>query len=171
MMMSRSAVQHEAIQSTDNLRRQHRELLRLSRDIAAWLKVDAISTGAVRLRAQIAALSGVLNVHLAMEDGVMYPRLRVHDDPGIRAVAARYVDEMGGLKKTFVEYSRRWNTPEAMRAAPGDFIRESHAVLDALTHRIMREEAELYPLVDGDRSRGPETPHVRTESIGSARAR
>jgi Hemerythrin HHE cation binding domain len=165
MMMFRSSVQHDVILSTDNLRRQHRELLRLAREIAARLQGAAIATDATRLRSQIAALSGILNVHLAMEDGVMYPRLLVHEDPGIRALAARYVGEMGDLKKTFVDYSRRWNTPEAMRAAPGDFIRESRAVLDALTRRIGREEAELYPLVDGARSRGPAEPHVAGEPI------
>jgi hypothetical protein len=169
--MFRSDFHHDVILSTGNLRRQHRELLRLSKDIAEWLVPDAIAQSAHKLRGLLAALSGVLNVHLAMEDGVMYPRLQAHDDPAIRAVAARYVDEMGGLKKTFAEYSRRWNTPEAMQAAPGDFIRESHALLDALTHRIMREEAELYPLVDGDPSRSAPMPRVRAEPLASARAR
>jgi hypothetical protein len=78
---------------------------------------------------------------------------------------------MGGLKQTFADYSRRWNTPEAMQAAPGDFIRESRAVLDALMHRIMREERELYPLVDGDQPRTSPGPRVRAELFGSARAR
>jgi hypothetical protein len=170
-MMFRPDLHHEVLLSTGNLRRQHRELLRLSKDIAESLKPDAIAQHAAKLRGLIAALSGVLNVHLAMEDGVMYPRLQAHDDPEIRGLAARYVDEMGGLKKTFAEYSRRWNTPEAMRAAPGDFIRESHAVFDALTHRIMREEAELYPLVDGEPPRSLPKPRVRAEPLASDRAR
>src|SRR5262249_11512014 len=135
-MMVRAALDHDVILGTDNLRRQHRELLRLSRDIAALLKPEAIAQSALKLRALLSALSGILNVHLAMEDGAMYPRLCAHADPEIRALATRYVGEMGGLKKTFADYVRRWNTPEAMQAAPGGFIRESRAVLDALTHRI-----------------------------------
>jgi Hemerythrin HHE cation binding domain len=165
VMMFRPSVRYDVILSTDNLRRQHRELLRLARELAARLHGAAVATDATRLRSQIAALSGILNVHLAMEDGVMYPRLLVHEDPRIRTLAARYVDEMGDLKKVFADYSRRWNTPEAMRAAPAEFIRESRAVLDALTRRIGREEGELYPLVDADRSRGSADPHVAGEPI------
>src|SRR5262249_10153142 len=101
----------------------------------------------------------------------MYPRLCAHDDPEIRALATRYADEMGGLKKTLAEYSRRWHTPEAMRAAPGDFIRESHTVMDALAHRILHEDAELYPLVDGALPRSSPKPRVRAEPLASDRAR
>jgi Hemerythrin HHE cation binding domain len=177
MIMFRSPVQHDVILSTDNLRRQHRELLRLAREIAARLHGAAIMTDAAKLRSQIAMLSGILNVHLAMEDGVMYPRLRLHEDPRIRALAARYVDEMGDLKKTFVDYSRRWNTPEAMRAAPGDFIRESRAVLDALTRRIGREAPRI-PTSPGSRStgssqrtRGSSRPATPRERMGARAGR
>jgi hypothetical protein len=136
--------------STANLRRQHAALLQLSSEISASLRSEeGVVRDAHRLRTQLSALAGILNVHLAMEDGVMYPRLRVDQDPSIRLIARRFVEEMGDLRRSFAEYAHRWNTPEAIRAAPREFARESRLILEALTLRIAREEHELYPLVDG----------------------
>jgi hemerythrin-like domain-containing protein len=101
-----------------------------------------------KIRVSLAQLGGVLNVHLAMEDGVLYPQLLQHAEPAVRSTAKRYVEEMGALRSSYNEYVKRWSTPAAIGERRVDFVRETGALIAALTRRMAREDDELYPLAD-----------------------
>ncbi len=55
---------------------------------------------------------------------------------------------MGGLYDTLGSFLAAWPSAAAIEAAPGEFIRQAMRVFRVLGKRMLREEAELYPLVD-----------------------
>lgn len=145
------------MKSTDNLRRQHRELLRIGAEMVGLLAMEAAQRDVYKLRSLIAQMAGILNVHLAMEDGVMYPQLLRHPDPELRAIAKRFIDEMGGLKAAFTAYVEKWNVPRAIMDEPVTFARETKNLVDLLSRRIEREDRDLYPEVDAIAAGTPRT--------------
>jgi hypothetical protein len=56
-------------------------------------------------------------------------------------------DEMGGLAAAFGLYAQRWDAMSIEKNWVG-FCHESNEIIAALTSRIMREDHELYPLID-----------------------
>ncbi len=90
-------------------------------------------------------LFGKFSIHLALEDRLLYPKLRNWPVPHLQAVANRFEVEMGGMKAEFDRYRRSWPGPQAISAAPARFVAETLAVLGALEQRINREDQDLYP--------------------------
>lgn len=90
-------------------------------------------------------LFGKFSIHLALEDRLLYPKLRNWPVPHLQAVANRFEVEMGGMKAKFDRYRRSWPGPQAISAAPARFVAETLAVLGALEQRINREDQDLYP--------------------------
>ncbi len=125
---------------------EHRELLGLLGQLSAAIArpEPAPQVELFDLRMKICA---TLIGHLKVEDWSVYPMLIAHADPAVAAKARRFNDEMGGLASTFACYSRRWTTMMIQTHWSG-FCSESAEIIEALTRRIEREEAELYPLVD-----------------------
>jgi Hemerythrin HHE cation binding domain len=130
---------------TDNLRRQHQDLLAMVGELTRRIKAEP---GDARgLRTQLSALAGKLTVHLAMEDKALYPRLVEVNVANSRSIAKAFQQEMGGLAGAFTDYNQKWQL-NAIAADPSGFARESHAVFSAIGKRIAREDGELYPLAD-----------------------
>lgn len=100
----------------------------------------------------LARLTGILRIHLALEDEILYPALRNSPDPQIAAIGQRYWDEMGGLADTFLDFIDRWKRADALLANQERFRSESAAVFKALEKRIEREHHEVYPLAERTRS-------------------
>ena len=100
--------------------------------------------------------AGKLSVHASMENDALYPRLLEHHDPTIRASARVLMDEVGALYEAFGEYARKWPTVVSIEADPRAFARDTREVLRVLAFRMMRENDELYPLVDA--IEGPPSP-------------
>ena len=130
---------------TDNFRRQHQELLALVGELTGKLKVEPGDTRG--LRNLLSALAGKLTVHLAMEDKALYPRLAEAKVETARGLARAFQQEMGGLAQAFANYNQKWQA-DTIKADPGGFARETHAVFAAIGRRIGRENEELYPLAD-----------------------
>ena len=95
----------------------------------------------------IAQLSGLIGVHLTMEDKVMYPKLLSHPDEKIRQIARRFKDEMGGLVHAWKEYSSKWMLARNIKDDFSGFNDETDKVFTALRERVRREDNELYPLL------------------------
>jgi len=128
---------------TDKFRAQHDEILTLAQEITDKLK-NQPDPGL--LRKLLSNLAGKVNFHLAMEDKALYPRL-MQQDPQAKAMAARFLKEMGGLAQVFIDYNNKWQV-SAIRSDLAGFSEETRKVLGALGHRISRENTELYPLAD-----------------------
>ena len=132
---------------TDNLRRQHTEILKMAGEINHLIGGGAVKN-ATALRGVLARLTGVVKVHLAMEDSSMYPLMVAAKDGQIATMARRYQKEMGGLAEAYVKDSERWKQGGAIEAEAGDFTAQTSEVFGKLATRIQREDEELYPLVD-----------------------
>ena len=129
---------------TDKFRVQHDEILALTREISGKLKPDA---DASLIRKLLSNLAGKVNFHLAMEDKALYPRLQQQSDANARALATKFMTDMGGLASVFMAYNNKWQV-SAIKSDPEGFAHETRKVFGALAHRIQRENTELYPLAD-----------------------
>jgi hypothetical protein len=92
-------------------------------------------------------LSFCLISHLKGEDWVLYPRLFASPDPSVAQTARELCLEMGGLAEAYVDYAERWNAHSIEQDWSG-YCAETHGILMALTTRIIRENRELYPLLE-----------------------
>jgi hemerythrin-like domain-containing protein len=133
---------------TDNLRKQHADILSLAREINGKLSSTLSEADAADVRPLLSKLAGVVSLHLAMEDKTLYPNLAAHPDTSSRATAQRYHDEMGSIGVVFNTYISTWRTTAQMLEDPARFNIESKAIFNALSKRIHLENTELYPLLD-----------------------
>lgn len=128
------------------LRQDHADLVdivgRLSKVVVAPTSPSMVELFDLRRE-----LASTLIAHLKAEDWALYPQLMASDDPHVAATARAFSDEMGGLSAAFSVYSQRW---DAMSISQDwhSFCLETKDIIAALTDRIVRENRELYPLVD-----------------------
>lgn len=133
---------------TKMFRDQHDDLLATATKLRSELRADRIAKDPGPARRCVMQLVGKLGVHLSMEDKSLYPMLVQHHDPSVRAVASRFLTEMGGIAKALADYQKTWSSEAEMKADPQGFVKQTGAVLEALGKRVQRENSELYRLVD-----------------------
>jgi hemerythrin-like domain-containing protein len=135
---------------TDNLRRQHQEIIAIVTDMQKTIRQSRAIDVTVgdKLRKSLVDLSGRVTVHLATEDQVVYPKMMKHTDPKVSSTAKRFADEMGGIGEVFKGYLSRWRTGVAIANDSSKFVQETQQIASALSSRIEREERELYPMID-----------------------
>lgn len=130
--------------SRELLSSEHAELGEISNEIL-WL-LRQPTPAMAELSALRWRLSRVLLVHLAREDGSLYPELRRSSDAATRGIAARFEMQMGSLAQDYRAYAARWPA-DAIAAGWSRFCAETRTMLLALKRRIQREEIELYPRI------------------------
>ncbi len=131
---------------TKKLREDHDELLKLAdvfRDIIAQ-PVPPVGIDLIEFRS---AFAKQLLAHLTREDWLLYPSLLQTSDRVIVATTQSFIDEMGGLLNALKAWSANWPA-ERISTDWATFVAETSDLLDALTRRIVRENEELYPLVE-----------------------
>lgn len=132
-MLDRACLSHE-----------HAELDALAGELLACVTRDEPDLDAVaRVRW---AMSRRLAEHLAKEDRLLYPRVQASADAHAARIADRFAREMGGLAAAYRDYIAGWSA-DRIRSEWLAFRAHSRTVIEALRHRIGREERELYPLV------------------------
>jgi hypothetical protein len=130
----------------DNLSKQHRHLAKIGSEMFGWLDAGKLrKAGGVEAHRCIATLTGVLRVHLTMEDRSFYPGLLDHKDPELRALAARLLDERRRIERRYEQYRERWATASAIVAAPEAFIDDSREILGLLWQRMHDEDERFHP--------------------------
>ena len=133
---------------TAAFRRQHDDILKIAGQLMPYLKAPArIAPESEAIRSILAQLFGALNVHLAMEDKGLYPKMLGSSDARVRAMAERYQAEMGGIGEVVQAYNTKWTAP-AIAGDPRGFAVATKGLLQALSARIKAENTELYPLMD-----------------------
>jgi hypothetical protein len=85
--------------------------------------------------------------HLKLEDWALYPRLIESGDDDISATGESFRQEMGGLAPAFLTYCDRW-TASTIPLDWAGYCSDTRAILDALTDRLLRENRELFPLLE-----------------------
>ncbi|HEX9102084.1 MAG TPA: hemerythrin domain-containing protein [Polyangia bacterium] len=130
----------------DNLTRQHRELVRTATEMFGWLDAAKLrARGGGEVHRALSSLSGILKVHLAMEDRSLYPHLVNHRDAQLRTLALRFLDERVELREQYDEYKARWLSTAAIEAGAERFIDETRAILGMLWNRMRMEDEILHP--------------------------
>ncbi len=133
---------------TAKLREDHDDLLKLADDFREII-AQPDAPPAIDLANFRNEFSRQLLAHLTREDWLLYPSLLQSSDRVIVATAQSFIDEMGGMLKTCKTWSATWPT-ERIFAEWVNFGIETAKLLDALARRIVRENQELYPLVERD---------------------
>ena len=130
----------------DNLTRQHRELVRTATQMFGWLDAKKLRThGAHDAYNTLASLSGILNVHLAMEDRSLYPNLINHRDLQLRTLAQRFLNERAALRQRYDEYRATWSSASVIEGGAERFIDDTRAILGMLWTRMKMEDDVLHP--------------------------
>ena len=130
-------------------RSQHAEIVKLVQGVQVFLAPGKLPGAAADVRLKLSELAAKTTLHLAMEDGSLYPRLMAHEDPKVRDTASRFNNEMSAISAVFETYTAKW-TESAIREDSTGFIEETTKLFTALANRIQRENTELYPLLEQD---------------------
>ena len=100
------------------------------------------------IAAQIVAMSGMIKLHLAVEQRYLYPAAQACGLATVARLGRQYESEMHGIAGAYLDFAGRWNTPVRLAAEPEAFRSEANTVLHALYQRMRREDRELYPAVE-----------------------
>ncbi len=129
-------------------RSQHADLVPGIGRIQQFASPAALATNAPEAVRLLMELTGQLNLHLAMEDESLYPKLAKAGDARTAETARRFQIEMGGLRRAFEGFLVDWSSPEKLQAEPAKFLAAWGGIVKALAARVEREEKELYPLAE-----------------------
>lgn len=127
---------------------QHKALLEVAETIIERLDADRLATDAEEVSLDLSRLLGLLTLHLAMEDNVLYPQLLKKDDPVVFETARRFMDEMGGISGEAKSFVEKWPSAAAIQTASEEFVTDASQLLMVLSERIDREDRELFPLLE-----------------------
>ena len=131
---------------TDNLKRQHQEIVKIVTEISGYLIPDRAKADAPKVHTLLSSLAGKLKLHLATEDKILYPELLKHNDEKVKVVTKKFMTEMGTIGAVFEGYLGKWKTPADIQNNPAGFVADTKGLFDVLAKRVTKEEAELYPL-------------------------
>jgi hypothetical protein len=87
----------------------------------------------------------VLAVHFAAKDHALYPTLLSDSRTDVSALAKKFKRDMAGLKKSFLEYAKRWSR-DAIQEHAYSFAQETNKILPVLVERFAHEERDFYPV-------------------------
>ena len=128
------------------LRAEHATLVEIATRLSAIIAEPQLPAAA-ELFAVRGQLNSVLIAHLKAEDWVLYPRLFASADAAVEQTARAFSDEMGDLADAYMAHTQKWTAP-SIAADWSGYCKETAAILDALSNRIVRENRELYPLLE-----------------------
>ncbi len=115
----------------DKFKQQHLAILAAIDDLRQLAR-GGVAAQAQAIAEQIVAMSGLIKLHLAVEQRYLY---------------------MHGIAGAYLDFAGRWNTPVRLAAEPDAFRSEANTVLHALFQRMRREDHELYPAVERSKER------------------
>ncbi|MEQ7873524.1 hemerythrin domain-containing protein [Sphingomonas sp. ASV193] len=105
----------------------------------------------------LARLIGLVRVHLAQEDRLLYGAMIGSGSAHAAATARRFAAEMGGLAERIEAFAMRWSSSALIALDLAAFRAELDSLLAALDERIARENEQLYPLAEAT---GAIRPHA-----------
>ncbi|MGE8547777.1 MAG: hemerythrin domain-containing protein [Alcaligenes sp.] len=111
-----------------------------------------IAENAERIARQVVELSSIIKMHLAVEDKVLYPSLQRSGNAELARLGQAYQDDMQALAASYLGFSRRWNTAQAVARQPELFRSDANTVLRRLHERMRQENTDFYPVVEAMRT-------------------
>jgi iron-sulfur cluster repair protein YtfE (RIC family) len=134
--------------ATEQFRTQHKEILLLAGEIGSLCQPRVAPGNETAIKAKLNALSGVLSVHLAMEDKTLYPAMISSQNSAAKNTASAFKDQMGGIAGAFKSFIGKYPTGKSILDHDAAFSADFKAIRTALQTRISKEESALYPLAD-----------------------
>lgn len=134
--------------TTEQFRTQHKEILVLTGEIGSLCQPRVAPGNESTIKAKLNALSGILSVHLAMEDKTLYPTMIASQNPAAKNTASAFKEQMGGIAGAFKSFVGRYPTGKSILDHDAAFGADFKAIRTALQSRISKEESVLYPLAD-----------------------
>lgn len=131
----------------DKFKQQHLAILAAIDDLRQLAR-GGVAAQAQAIAAQIIAMSGLIKLHLAVEQRYLYPAAQACGVATVARLGRQYESEMHGIAGVYLAFAGRWNTPVRLAAEPEAFRSEANTVLHALYQRMRREDRELYPAVE-----------------------
>ena len=133
---------------TQHFRDQHIEMLHLVKEITNILNVDTLARESLKAHKLLSSLFASLNLHLSMEDKIVYPLLLKSPDEKVRRLAKQFATEMGSIGIVLKKYNTKWENHLDIQNKTKVFIEETKEIFDALSKRIEKEDCELYNAFD-----------------------
>lgn len=131
----------------DKFKHQHAEILFGISQLRLLAK-SGIRDNAKAISSLIISMSSTIRLHLAVEDRVLYPALREGNNSALAQMGKKFQDEMTGIASAYLDFARRWNTPDTVSRNPDDFRSDANLVLKTLHERMRREDSQFYPLIE-----------------------
>ena len=136
------------MRKTDTFRKHHDDLRGIVGRLEPMLVPARIAEDPASVSKVVLDLFGKFSIHLAIEDGTLYPKCAAHADAARRRTAAEFQAEMGNLSLRFDAYKKAWAGPLAIGRDPAGFVTATREILGLLKARVEREENRLYDLFD-----------------------
>lgn len=126
---------------------QHEQIIAIINNLSQL--VDGIENHRQASKAKdlLKELSHLLDIHLKVEDKLLYPVLKKSENEKIKSAAKAYSAEMGDLYKEVNAFMHKWTTSSFIAAQPEEFKKETGPLVWALLKRVDRENNELFPLL------------------------
>ena len=128
------------------LKQQHDDIKKNITALSFFLNDNDLINNSDKVVGYLKLIASSIKLHLVLEDKILYPELLKHDNPVIKKLTQKFIDELGGLKKKFMDYINKWKTSDIINSSPNIFIKETNIVFSALATRIKRENEELFLL-------------------------
>lgn len=107
----------------------------------------SLSLNTMELALHINRLAGLLKIHLLEEDQFLYPDLLVCSNKEIQDMAKLYIQEMGSLVSVYTNFKSQYNTSSKIVKNNETFLYDCRKIIGELKNRIMKEDLELYHLI------------------------
>ncbi|MEZ0601090.1 hemerythrin domain-containing protein [Paraburkholderia sp. IW21] len=131
----------------DKFKHQHIEIMEAVAELRNLVK-SGVAEHAEQIARKIISMSGIIKLHLSVEDTVLYPALRKSRDPLHLALGNRYQSEMDGLAAAYMKFAGKWLSARQIADDADGFKYDANVVFKALHERIQKENAELYPALE-----------------------
>jgi len=133
----------------DNLKNQHSKIYELINEIRDMVDQNDFENNSENISISINQLAGLLRIHLSSEDRYLYPKMINSGNKNIQELAEKFDKEMGGLSNNYITFKIKYNASYKIMEDTLTFKKEVDSIMDKLLERLIKEDAELYPLVDG----------------------
>jgi hypothetical protein len=131
----------------DKLKGQHTDILSSINRLRETVK-RGIPENAVLIAQQLVQMSGVISLHLSMEDRFLYPQVQKHGNAQLASLGRHYQEEMTHIAAAYGEFVKKWNVAAHVAADPEGFRAEANRVLKTVFERMQRENKDFYPIVE-----------------------
>lgn len=127
--------------------KQHDTIKQEIREINVLISKESSEENIREIVRHINLLAGKLNMHLAVEDQYLYPKLRKSEENRVREMTEMYIKEMSSLQEEFNTYKLKFNTRTKLKEAEKEFAQATKLMTHKIISRIEKEEKELYQVL------------------------